>query len=368
MVDKDFDYTSVPFEPKNEYFYPDRIFRDEKSARNQFFQDQDFQFSNYGQALNTLKGREREQAQDSLITYLNDLQLRNTPRSDGSMERPGGNYDFVEEDFTYLDRLHNARQKQFQKYNPYYGMSDERIKDLEPRTSWYGYPYGEEEGASMFEEPGRFFLDTAKESGRALLGDIAFLGDYGANVVGQALYPFDTEGPGGTLYPRGFKDLVQHSMDVSAFEEAGYGVSPENWQKLGYSEKKDLQNAFQEMTGSVYAYDPTYKPITGSGGITDLAEYLAEGPLMPSSDYSDRGVDIYDPYITEDYFNWNPMMSAQVAGHIGTGGAGYGVKRAVKNYLPGLGKFIPSYIKKHPYLASILGLTIPSAIEPFVEE
>jgi len=73
---------------KKNDFYPDRIFRDEMSARNQFFQDQDFQSSEYGQALNTLKGRDQDVAKDNLITYLNDLQLRNTPRSDGSMERP----------------------------------------------------------------------------------------------------------------------------------------------------------------------------------------------------------------------------------------------------------------------------------------
>ena len=211
-------------------------------------------------------------------------------------------------------------------------------------------------------------LDNTKESLRALLGDVAFFADYGGNVAGQALYPFDYEDERGNMYPRGFKDIIQHSMDVSTFEEAGYDVSPEAWADLGYSEKKDLQNSFQELTGSNYVYDPTYKPFTETGGITELAESLGEGLLKPSSDYSDMAVDIYDPWFTEDYFDWNPMKSSQVVGSVGTGGAGYGVKRAAKKYLPGLGKFIPSYIKKHPYLASLLGFTIPSAIEPFVEE
>ena len=379
----DFDYTSVPFEPKNKYFYPDRIFRDEMSARNQFFQSPDFQASGYGQRLNTLKGRKRDQAKDSLVSYLNDLQLRNTPQYDwknkqyfdpatGPFERPGGNFDFAPEDFMYLDALDKSRQKQFQKYNPRYGMSKEQIQaqiqEMEPNTSWHGYPYGEEKGASFLEEPGRYLLDNTKESLRALLGDVAFLANYGGNVVGQALYPFDYEDERGNMYPRGFKDIIQHSMDVSTFEEGGYGVSPEDWADLGYSEKKDLQNSFQELTGSNYVYDPTYKPFTETGGITELAESLGEGLLKPSSDYSDMAVDIYDPWFTEDYFDWNPMTSAQVVGSVGTGGAGYGVKRAAQKYLPGLGKFIPSYIKKHPYLASLLGFTIPSAIEPFVEE
>ena len=375
----DFDYKSVPFEPKNKNFYPDRIFRDEMSARNQFFQDKDFQASGYGQRLNTLKGRKRDQAKDSLVTYLNDLQLRNTPRwnpktksYDGPMERSGGNFDFAPEDFIYLDALDKARGKQFQKYNPRYGMSKEQIQaqiqEMEPNTSWHGYPYGEEKGASFLEEPGRYLLDNTKESLRTLAGDVAFLADYGGNVAGQALYPFDYEDERGNMYPRGFKDIIQHSMDVSTFEEAGYGVSPEAWADLGYSEKKDLQNSFQELTGSNYVYDPTYKPFTETGGITELAESLGEGLLKPSSDYSDMALDIYDPWFTEDYFDWNPMKSAQVVGSVGTGGAGYGVKRAVQKYLPGLGKFIPSYIKKHPYLASLLGFTIPSAIEPFVEE
>ena len=400
--DNTFDYTSVPYSGKdvtnafvkgNSYnqgqdFYPDRIWRDEMSARNQWFQDKDFQSSSWGQDLNKIQkaidagkmpARNYGLAQDQMVSYLNDLQLRNTPRwnpntkkHDGPMERPGGNYDFAPEDFMYLDALDKSRQKQFQKYNPRYGMSKEQIQaqiqEMEPNTSWHGYPYGEEKGASFLEEPGRYLLDNTKESLRTLAGDVAFLADYGGNVAGQALYPFDYEDERGNMYPRGFKDIIQHSMDVSTFEEAGYGVSPEAWADLGYSEKKDLQNSFQELTGSNYVYDPTYKPFTETGGITELAESLGEGLLKPSSDYSDMAVDIYDPWFTEDYFDWNPMKSAQVVGSVGTGGAGYGVKRAAQKYLPGLGKFIPSYIKKHPYLASLLGFTIPSAIEPFVEE
>ena len=114
-------------------------------------------------------------------------------------------------------------------------------------------------------------------------------------------------------------------------------------------------------------YDPTYKPITEAGALTELTDTLAEGPLMPSSAYSDLGVDIYDPYFTDDYFNWTPMKTSQVVGHVGTGGAGWGIKKAARKYLPGLAKYIPSLVKKHPYMASILGLSIPSIAEPFVE-
>ena len=144
MVDKDFDYTSVPFEPRNKNFYPDRIFRDEKSAQNQWFQDKDFQSSSWGQDLNKIQksidagkmpARNYGLTQDNMVSYLNDLQLKNTPRwnpktkkYDGPMERPGGNYDFEPADFSYLEGLHNARQKQFQKYDPKYGVSKDKYR------------------------------------------------------------------------------------------------------------------------------------------------------------------------------------------------------------------------------------------------
>jgi hypothetical protein len=61
------------------------------------------------------------------------------------------------------------------------------------------------------------------------------------------------------------------------------------------------------------------------------------------------------------------MKSSQVVGHVGTGGASIAAKKAAKKYLPGLAKYIPSLVKKHPYMASLLGLSIPSIAEPFVE-
>jgi len=359
-------------------FYKDRILREDRSARNQWFNSDRFDAEDK-KYYNEGSKSQRLNRQDRSVEEVDDFALRtqprynfNTKKYDGPMERPGGYTNEERYLNDYVMGLNEFRYNQNKKNNPRYGMSKEQIQsqiqEMEPNTSWHGYPYGEEKGASFLEEPGRYLLDNTKESLRALLGDVAFFADYGGNVAGQALYPFDYEDERGNMYPRGFKDIIQHSMDVSTFEEAGYDVSPEAWADLGYSEKKDLQNSFQELTGSNYVYDPTYKPFTETGGITELAESLGEGLLKPSSDYSDMAVDIYDPWFTEDYFDWNPMKSSQVVGSVGTGGAGYGVKRAAKKYLPGLGKFIPSYIKKHPYLASLLGFTIPSAIEPFVEE
>ena len=389
----DFDYTDVPYSGRDvtnpfvdrdsyrrgQDFYRDRIFRDEMQARRNFFNSPDFQQSGWGKQLNQLSNRDRKIEKQQIINDLNEYQLRTNPPMitgyiDGNRppERPGGIMDYHPLMMNYAAGLADARQNLFnERYNPRYGLTDAKYNEIiegqEGPTSWLGYPYGEAEGASVLEEPGRYTLDNLKETTRTLLGDLAFIGDYGSNIVGQALNPFDYEDERGNIYPRGFKDLVQHSLDVAAFEEAGYGVSPEVWADLGYSERKDLQDKFEELTGSNYMYDPTYKPITEAGALTELTDTLAEGPLMPSSAYSDLGVDIYDPYFTDDYFNWTPMKTSQVVGHVGTGGAGWGIKKAARKYLPGLAKYIPSLVKKHPYMASILGLSIPSIAEPFVE-
>jgi hypothetical protein len=388
----DFNYTDVPysgrdvinpFVDKDSYrkgqdFYPDRMYRDERTAERQFFNSPAFQQSDVGGIFKDFKGMDLKNERDTFINFLNEFQLRqqprynfNTKKYDGPMEREGATMDYDPRTYNYLSGLDEARQNQFAKYNPRYGLTDEKYNELiegqEEPTSWLGYPYGEAEGASVLEEPGRYTLDNLKESTRTLLGDLAFFGDYGTNVVSQALYPFDYEDERGNIYPRGFKDLIQHSLDVAEFEETGYGVSPEVWADLGYSERKDLQDQFKKLTGSNYIYDPTYKPITESGALTELTDTLAEGPLMPSSDYSDLGVDVYDPYFTDDYVNWNPMKSAQLVGHVGTGGSSIAAKKAAKEYLPGLAKYIPSLVKKHPYMASLLGLSIPSIAEPFVE-
>ena len=373
----DFDYTDVPFKPTSS-FYPDRIFRDEMQARRNFFNSPNFQGSYQAEILNSLSGNDKERKKQEFIYDVMNYQLKHNPplitgyTEARPPERPGGIMNYHPVMYNYAVGLADARQNLFnERYNPRYGLTDAKYNEIiegqEGPTSWLGYPYGEAEGASVLEEPGRYTLDNLKESARSFLGDLAFIGDYGSNVVGQALWPYDYEDERGNIYPRGFKDLIQHSLDVSAFEEAGYAVSPEVWADLGYSERKDLQDLFKELTGSDFTYDPTYKPITESGALTELTDTLAEGPLMPSSDYSDLGVDVYDPYFTDDYVNWTPMKSAQLVGHVGTGGSGWGIKKAAREYLPGLAKYIPSLVKKHPYMASILGLSIPSIAEPFVE-
>lgn len=408
----DFDYTKVPYsgkdvtnpfiktnpywtkdtsgnnvkffrdEPKyneGQDFYPDRMYRDEMQARRNFFNSPNFQGSYQAEILNSLSGNDKKRKKQEFIYDVMNYQLKHNPplitgyTEARPPERPGGIMNYHPVMLNYAAGLAEARQNLFnERYNPRYGLTDAKYNEIiegqEEPTSWLGYPYGEEEeGASVLEEPGRYTLDSLKESARTFLGDLAFFGDYGSNVVSQALWPYDYEDERGNIYPRGFKDLVQHLTNVSAFEEAGYGVSPEVWADLGYSERKDLQEQFKELTGSDFTYDPTYKPITGGGALTELSEYLGEGPLMPSSDYSDSGVNIYDPYITDDYVNWNPMKSAQLVGHGATGASGIIARRAAKKYLPGLAKYIPSLVKKHPYWASLLGLTIPSIPEPFVE-
>jgi hypothetical protein len=351
MADKEYigyDYTQTPFEPKNEYFYPDRIFRDEMSARNQFFQDQDFQSSEYGQALNTLKGRDQDVAKDNLITYLNDLQLRNTPRSDGSMERPGGNLDFTPHDYFYLDALDKSRQKQFQKYDPHYGMSKRQIQEMQPRKSWmHGLEYGTEDPKKGLE----YWQDFGKETLRTGLSDIAWLQDAITKGVSQTFNPWDEKSMTGGTLPRGWKDLAEYTSLLGMFDQSGLGVTEDEWNELGYSEKKDLNEAFQEMTNSPWDYDPTYHPLTDPGGFKEMIEEFSEDYLTPSSDYLETSTEIPNPFAfqtgEDKGITYTDMNAAELTGSLITGG---GIVAAMRKLAKKFGPLLPALLKKHPYL------------------
>ncbi len=241
----DFNYTDVPysgrdvtnpFVDKDSYrkgqdFYRDRIFRDELQARRNFFNSPNFQGSYQAEILNSLSGSDKQRKKQEFIYDVMNYQLKNNPpiitgyTEARPPERPGGIMNYHPVMLNYAAGLAEARQNLFnERYNPRYGLTDAKYNEIiegqEEPTSWLGYPYGEAEGASVLEEPGRYTLDNLKETTRTLLGDLAFIGDYGSNVVGQALWPYDYEDERGNMYPRGFKDLIQHSLDVAAFEEA----------------------------------------------------------------------------------------------------------------------------------------------------
>ena len=304
------DYTQVPYESKHGFgsnrkpyvkgkpyaagqdFYPDRIWRDEMSARNQWFQSPDFQASGYGQRLNTLKGRKRDQAKDSLVTYLNDLQLRNTPQYDwknkqyfdqatGPFERPGGNYGFVPEDFMYLDALHKSRQNQFQKYDPFYGMSDEmieesqlgNIEDIRKQRSidkGYGWERPEKD---------RKWTDIIQGIDAGFLEGAGLFSDLAANV-GKNLAPWDDTRTDRKI-PKGLIDTGMYQYKKMQFEneiKEGLGIDLEEaWLDLPQEQKDALNADFKERSG--YDYTVDYNPW-----------YFEDSPVR---DFTDRA--FYDP-------------------------------------------------------------------------
>ena len=377
MADREYigyDYTQTPFEPKNS-FYPDRLVRDEQAATRQFWDSphlsptlkSHIESFPSGKAGNYAQEREK----DSWIKNLRDLELRS--RGTESRYHPGA---VTTDDDPYMGLaglLAQTRAKQMEKYSPYYGMSPKQIKEMQPPTNIYHRPFGDEKGVGFFEDPKRYLLDQAKEASRIVTDNFGYPIGYGANVLGQALWPKDYEDPSTSLmYPRGFWDLYQQSINMGEFEDAGYGMSPEKWEKLGYSEKMDIQKQFEELTGSEFAYDPTYKPVTGKNNLIELMDYLAEGPLMPSSSYRDMGTEVPDYWFGGDELYThgpmtNAMISGQLASILGSRGAAPVARKAVPNFLKGIAQYMPEIARKHPIIASLFGLTVPSIAEPWIE-
>ena len=384
----DFNYTDVPYSGrdvtnpfvdrdsyrKGQDFYPDRMYRDERTAQRQFFNSPDFQQSNLGGIFKNLKGMDLKNERDDFVKYLNEFQLRNTPRwnpktkkYDGPMERPGGNYDFSSDDYFYLQGLDNARQNQFAKYSPYYGLSDEMIEDMHKEdltTFMHDYGYGENEPADNFYD---YLTDGLKQTARTTAGSGAMLFDTVGNLISNTFYPYDIESDTGGTLPRGFVDITNYTNEVSAFHNAllKQGVNlpdPDEWETLGFSEKNDINNEFKKLTGSKYDYDPTYQPLLG-GKLQELASDLAEGPLQPSSSYEGEGPELFDPFFTQDYFTLSPMDVGQIAGELPLLKIPSGLKYAKA----GIAKYAPNIIKKYPKIAATLGLTLPSITEPYFE-
>ena len=366
-------------------FYPDRLVRDERAAVRQFWDSphQDPEFMEYIESFPSGKegNWKREQEKDAWIKTLRDVDLRNRG-TEGRYhpgpvtiadERFGVDYRRPGESWGLVGLLKDTRAEQMKKYHPYYGMTEKHFKEMQPPTNIYHRPFGDEKGVGFFEDPKRYLLDQAKEASRIVTDNFGYPIGYGANVLGQALWPKDYEDPSTSLmYPRGFWDLYQQSINMGEFEDAGYGMSPEKWEKLGYSEKMDIQKQFEELTGSEFAYDPTYKPVTGKNNLIELMDYLAEGPLMPSSSYRDMGTEVPDYWFGGDELYThgpmtNAMISGQLASILGSRGAAPVARKAVPNFLKGIAQYMPEIARKHPIIASLFGLTVPSIAEPWIE-
>jgi hypothetical protein len=297
----DFNYTSVPYSGKDvtnpfvdrdsyregQDFYPDRLFRDEKSAQRQWFQNKDFQESGWGQDLKLIQQAIDEKkiparnygiAQDMMVKRLNDFQLKNTPRwnpktkkYDGPMERPGGNYDSDPTDYFYLEGLDKARQNQFQKYDPFYGLSDEMIEDLyeedmydirKKRAEDKGYGWERPEGnTEEFPYLISKYKDKERALGAGLLEGAGLFTDLSSNII-KNLYPYDETSLTGPTTPKGLIDTGMYQWKKSQFEkevkkETGIDLA-ESWLSLPNEQKDALNADFKERSG--YDYTPDLNP------------------------------------------------------------------------------------------------------------
>ena len=379
------DYTSVPFEPKSS-FYPDRIFRDERSAVRQFWDS-----PNLSPTLKTeidalpsgKKGQyKQERVKSDFIKNLRNLELRNRVDAKGNFterrfhpgpittddEMYGVNPLYPGENFGLVGLLENTHAKQMEKYSPTFGMSDEQKERFfeGPPKSWHGYGYGDQDAAHWNE--GRYWKDYGKEFLRSAMGDVGWFADVGGKGLSQTLWPFDFEGPEGDL-PRGWKDLFNYSNLMADFnEKSELNMTEEQWERLGYSEKEDIKKAFTEMTDSKWDYDPTYHPLTEKSGFKDLIDTFSEEHLTPSSDYLDVAAEIPNPLAfetTEDKtFDWTPLNTAEIAGMAATG---LGSLQIGKKLMQKYGKQIPTFIRNNPKLAAFLGLITPSVAAEFVD-
>ena len=155
---------------------------------------------------------------------------------------------------------------------------------------------------------------------------------------------------GGTL-PRGWKDLAEYTSLLGMFEQSGLGVTEDEWNELGYSEKKDLNESFQEMTKSPWDYDPTYHPLTDPGGFKDMIEEFSEDYLTPSSDYLETAWEIPNPLAFETAedknITYTDMNAAELSGSIIAGG---GLISLIRKLGKKFGPLIPAILKNHPYL------------------
>ena len=397
----DFDYTDVPYsgrdtsnrfvktnpywtkdtsgnnvkffrdEPKynrGQDFYRDRIFRDEMQARRNFFNSPNFQGSYQAEILNSLSGRAKESKKQQFIKDVTDYQLRTNPpiitgyTEARPPERPGGIMNYHPVMMNYAAGLAEARQNLFnERYNPYYGLTDAKYNEIiegqEEPTSWmHGLKYGDEEPKTGLD----FWIDYGKEASRTALNDVAWLQDAATKGVSQTFWPWDKETMTGGVLPRGWKDLAEYTSLMGEFDALGLGVTEEQWNNLGYSERFDLNKQFKELTGSPWEYDPTYHPLTEDGGFKSWAKEFSDEYLTPSSDYldSEYTYDLPNPLAfrtAEDKdFTYSPMNSAELTGSLLSGAGLIALARKLGNKIA---PFIPAILKNYPKSSAVVGGT-----------
>jgi len=365
MADREYigyDYTQTPFESsakpyekekpykRGQDFYPDRLIRDERSAVRQFWDSpnlsptlkEEIEVFPSGKAGNY----QQERVKSDFIKNLRNLELRS--RGTESRYHPGA---VTTDDDPYMGLaglLAQTRAQQMEKYDPYYAMTAQQIKDAQPRKSMmHGFDYGGGDPKTGLE----YWKDYGKGALRSGLNDIAWLQDALTKGVSQTFWPVDKETTTGGVLPRGWKDLAEYTSLMGMFDQSGLGISEDEWDELGLSEKKDLNEAFKEMTRSPWDYDPTYHPLTDPGGFKDLIHEFSEDYLMPSSDYLETAWDIPNPFAfrtSEDKdITYTDMNAAELSGSLIAGG---GLVSLMRKLAQKFGPLAPKILRNHPYL------------------
>jgi len=338
-----------PYE-RGQDFYPDRLIRDERSAVRQFWDSpnlsptlkEEIEVFPSGKAGNY----QQERVKSDFIKNLRNLELRS--RGTESRYHPGA---VTTDDDPYMGLaglLAQTRAQQMEKYDPYYAMTAQQIKDAQPRKSMmHGFDYGGGDPKTGLE----YWKDYGKGALRSGLNDIAWLQDALTKGVSQTFWPVDKETTTGGVLPRGWKDLAEYTSLMGMFDQSGLGISEDEWDELGLSEKKDLNEAFKEMTRSPWDYDPTYHPLTDPGGFKDLIHEFSEDYLMPSSDYLETAWDIPNPFAfrtSEDKdITYTDMNAAELSGSLIAGG---GLVSLMRKLAQKFGPLAPKILRNHPYL------------------
>jgi hypothetical protein len=331
-------------------FYPDRLFRDEQSAVRQFWDSPQLSPSLKKEIEAFPSGKKgqykQERVKSDFIKDLRDLELRG--RGTESRYHPGAVTTDDEPYFGLSNLLAQTRAKQMEKYDPYYAMTAQQIKDVQPRKSMmHGFDYGGGDPKTGLE----YWKDYGKGALRSGLNDIAWLQDALTKGVSQTFWPVDKETTTGGVLPRGWKDLAEYTSLMGMFDQSGLGISEDEWDELGLSEKKDLNEAFKEMTRSPWDYDPTYHPLTDPGGFKDLIHEFSEDYLMPSSDYLETAWDIPNPFAfrtSEDKdITYTDMNAAELSGSLIAGG---GLVSLMRKLAQKFGPLVPKILRNHPYL------------------
>ena len=292
---------------KYDDFYPDRIFRDEQSAVRQFWDSPQLSPSLKKEIEAFPSGKKgqyrQERVKSDFIKNLRDLELRG--RGTESRFHPGPITTDDEPYFGLSNLLAQSRAKQMEKYHPYYGVGEERMKMLQKRNMedvrkdrylehGYGWEGPEDEDGTIGSKlKDIFWTDYDKAAGSGLLEGVGLFADLASNVVKNL--PYEDEVWADKTIPKGLIDTGMYQFKKMAFEdeikkELGIDLE-EAWLNLPQEQKDALNEDFKERSG--YDYDPELNPWGFKDAPTrdftdwafhEPAEYIRSGMNMEDYD------------------------------------------------------------------------------------